>query len=146
MVVYLLYLYYLILSYVCIDIHRWVTTNWNVLCPTSYIEINFDNNQLVMGDKMFSSYGTVFELVSDLQNSEASDLNWWYEAPTQQKIFTICHGKTFEPFLYVFHCPLQLFGNLRSVYYPKNGIHNSVSIVLLLEMVGGWDRWGVVDL
>ena len=23
---------------------------------------------------------------------------------------------------------------------------NSVSIVFLLEMVGGWDRWGVVDL
>ena len=23
---------------------------------------------------------------------------------------------------------------------------NSMSIVLLLEMVGGWDRWGMVDL
>ena len=23
---------------------------------------------------------------------------------------------------------------------------NSMSIVLLLQMMGGWDRWGVVDL
>ena len=23
---------------------------------------------------------------------------------------------------------------------------NSMSIVLLLQMVGGWDRWGMVDL
>ena len=132
MKVYSQYLYYLILSYVYIEIQRWVTINWNVLCPTSYIEINFDNSQSVMGDKFFSSYGTVFELVSDLQNSKASNINWWYEAVNQQKMFTICHGKhgkAFEPFLYVFHCPLQLFGGLQSVCYPNNGIHNKRSFL-----------------
>ena len=62
----------------------------------------YEENQCIIGGKLFSSYMTLIELAQGLWDSKTSDLNYSYKTLVQKEALTISQDKAFASF-FVFY-------------------------------------------
>ena len=82
----------------------WATCKCNILCLTSYTEINLWKRPTVIASKLFSSYFPPVFSTGSSRDSKTSDLNRFYEALVWKEALAICQDRVFASFL----CALSL--------------------------------------